>query len=320
MEDNYTLEDLQNKLDDVFSDETCVLNIYAIVKLDTGFSIKRVDFDGDLTDQLKEYMESSIRSSNIYGEDTTLMNLSECDARRDLICKLDMEIGGELSSFVELNDSHGDPYDKFDLDNDLSKLCALVIDIGNSTRQMQIYNHIYPMEILGKKKFIFRLIDNRLTKIDSPLLLINSSFQAIQVNGSIVITNMNFIEKHAGYHRVVREKAILSCAVLRSFGCIDNIECYEELLESDISFARKLSKISANSPVIQKNVPHSAIINFCKTYPSLAGRITFNSDETKILLTTKVSKDLILKVFLDDNLTSELTQAHYESHAKDNVD
>lgn len=34
MEDNYTLEDLQNKLDDVFSDETCVLNIYAIVKLD----------------------------------------------------------------------------------------------------------------------------------------------------------------------------------------------------------------------------------------------------------------------------------------------
>ena len=30
MEDNYTLEDLQNKLDDVFSDETCVLNIYAI--------------------------------------------------------------------------------------------------------------------------------------------------------------------------------------------------------------------------------------------------------------------------------------------------
>ena len=295
MEDNYTLEDLQNKLDDVFSDETCVLNIYAIVKLDTGFSIKRVDFDGDLTDQLKEYMESSIRSSNIYGEDTTLMNLSECDARRDLICKLDMEIGGELSSFVELNDSHGDPYDKFDLDNDLSKLCALVIDIGNSTRQMQIYNHIYPMEILGKKKFIFRLIDNRLTKIDSPLLLINSSFQAIQVNGSIVITNMNFIEKHAGYHRVVREKAILSCAVLRSFGCIDNIEWLE-------------------------NVPHPAIINFCKTYPSLAGRITFNSDETKILLTTKVSKDLILKVFLDDNLTSELTQAHYESHAKDNVD
>ena len=29
MEDNYTLEDLQNKLDDVFSDETCVLNIYS---------------------------------------------------------------------------------------------------------------------------------------------------------------------------------------------------------------------------------------------------------------------------------------------------
>ena len=196
----------------------------------------------------------------------------------------------------------------------------MTIDIGNSTNQIQIYNHIYPMEILGKNKFIFRLFDNRLTKVDSPLLLINSSFQAIQVNGSIVITNMKFIEKHAGYHRVVKEKAMLSCTTLRDFGCIENIECYEELIETDISFARKLSKISANSPVIQKNVPHSAIINFCKTYPSLVGRIIFNADETKILLTTRVSKDLILKVFLDDNLTSELTQAHYESHAKDSVD
>jgi hypothetical protein len=320
MEDNYTLEDLQTRLDGIFSDETCVLNIYAIVKLNDGFSIKRVSFDDDLTQQLKEYMENSIKSSNVYGEDTTLMKLSECDARRDLICKLDMEIGGELNSFVELNDNHGEVYERFDLDNDLSKLCALVIDIGNSTSQMQIYNHIYPMEILGKKKFIFRLLDNRLTKIDSPLLLINSSFQAIQVDGSIVITNMKFIEKHSGYHRIVKEKAMLSCVTLRSFGCIDNIECYEELLETDISFARKLSKISDSSPVIQKNVPHSDIIHFCKTYPSLMGKITFNADETKIVLTTKVSKDLILKVFLDDNLTSELTQAHYESHAKDNVD
>lgn len=320
MEDSYTLDDLQTKLNDIFSDETCLLSIYAIIKLDTRFDIKRVSFDDDLTVQLKEYMEKSVKGSNVYGEDTTLMKLSECDSRRNLVCKLDMEIGGELGSFVELNNNHGDEYEAFDLEEDLGKLCALVIDIGNSTSQMQIYNHIYPMEILGKNKFIFRLFDNRLTKIDSPLLLINSSFQAIQVDGDIVITNMNFIEKHAGYHRVVKEKAILSCTALRSFGCIENIECYEELIETDISFARKLSKISANSLVIQKNIPHSAIIDFCKTYPSLKGRITFNADETKIVLTTRVSKDLILKVFLDDNLTSELTQAHYESHAKDNVD
>lgn len=320
MENGYTLDDLQTKINGIFADATCVLNIYAIIKSEEAFNIKRVSFDDELTDQLKDYMETSLESSNLYGQDTTLMNLSECDARRDIVCKLDMEIGGELSSFVELNNNHGDQYEIFDLDNDLGKLCALVIDIGNSIDQVQIYNHIYPMEILGNNKFIFRLFDNRLTKVDSPLLLINSSFQAVQVNGSIVITNMKFIEKHAGYHRVVKEKAMLSCTTLRAFGCIDNIECYEELIETDISFARKLSKISTNSPVIQKNVPHSAIIAFCKTYPSLVGRITFNADETKILLTTRVSKDLILKVFLDDNLTSELTQSHYESHAKDSVD
>lgn len=320
MEENYTLEDLRNRLDCILDDSTCNLNLYAILKLDDTFNIKRVSFDDSLSDELKCFMKDTIKNSNILNNETTLLNLSECDNRRNVVCKLDMDIGGELDSFVELNNNHGESYETMNLSQDYKNICALVVDIGNSEKQLQIYNHIYPTEILGDKRFIVRILNNSLTKIDNPLLLINTSFQALQVDGNIIITDIKFIERHAGYHRVVREKANQACATLKSFGCIQNIECYEELIETDISFARKLSRISASSPVITKNIPHSSIINFCKTYPSLKGKITFNSDETQIILTTKVSKDLILKLFLDDHLTSELTSSHYESHAKDSVD
>lgn len=320
MEEDYTLEDLRTKLNDIFADETCSLNLYAIIKLDDNFSIRRVSFDGSLTETLQEHMENSVKASNLFDEDTSLKNLSECDDRRNVVCKLDMEVGGELDCFVELNNNHGDEYETLNLERNLKDIRALVVDIGNSAKQIQIYNHIYPTEILGKKRFIVSMVDNKLRKIDNPLLLINTSFQAIQVNGDIVVTNIKFIEQHAGYKKVIREKALSACTSLTTFGCIENVSYYENLIEGDDSLARKLSRISEHSPVIQKNIPHSTIIAFCKSYPALKNKIKFNSGETKIFLHTKVAMRLILKLFLDDHLTSELTTLHYESQAKDIVE
>lgn len=320
MEDGYTLEDLRTRLNDIFSVENCTLNLYAIIKIDDSFVIKRVSFDGDLTKTLKEHMEASIKESNLFGEDVSLKKLSECDDRRNVVCKLDMEIGGELACFVELNESHGDNYGVLDLENDLKNIRALVVDVDAAGKKMQIYNHIYPTEILGKKRFIVSVMDNRLRKIDNPLLLINNNFQAIQVDGSIVVTNINFIEQHAGYKQVIREKALSACASLTAFGCIENVSYYEDLIEGDNSLARKLSRIVEHSPVIKNNIPHPTIIAFCKSYPSLRNKIKFNNSETQIVLHTKVAMRLILKLFLDDHLTSELTTLHYESQAKDSVD
>ncbi|WP_420868523.1 Kiwa anti-phage protein KwaB-like domain-containing protein [Alkalimarinus coralli] len=64
---------------------------------------------------------------------------------------------------------------------------------------------------------------------------------------------------------------------------------------------------------------NNQIISFCKTFPKLANRIRLNEDETKIGLDTKVSKDLFIKLLMDDYLTSELTHFHYESVSKDSA-
>ncbi|MUI52384.1 Kiwa anti-phage protein KwaB-like domain-containing protein, partial [Pseudomonas aeruginosa] len=49
-------------------------------------------------------------------------------------------------------------------------------------------------------------------------------------------------------------------------------------------------------------------------------RVRFNEEGNKVVLDTKVSKDLFIKVLMDDFLTSELTKFHYASVAKDAVE
>jgi hypothetical protein len=89
-----------------------------------------------------------------------------------------------------------------------------------------------------------------------------------------------------------------------------------ELLD-DIKYARRFTKVAQASPVLEAKVPNEIIIKFCKNFPSLAGKIRFNSSEDKIILDTKVSKDLFIKLLMDNYLTSDLTKINYESVAKD---
>jgi hypothetical protein len=103
---------------------------------------------------------------------------------------------------------------------------------------------------------------------------------------------------------------------------MDILENPEELraLIDDVRFARRLTKVGRSSPVIQQGISNASIIKFCRDFPKLAGRIRFNEGENKISLDTQVSKDLFLKLLMDNYLTSELTNLHYESLAKDSAE
>ncbi|WP_082601230.1 Kiwa anti-phage protein KwaB-like domain-containing protein [Ferrovum sp. JA12] len=54
--------------------------------------------------------------------------------------------------------------------------------------------------------------------------------------------------------------------------------------------------------------------------PNIDRKIRFNQAEDKIVLDSKVSKDLFIKLLMDNFLTSALTNYHDESVAKDRLD
>jgi len=102
-------------------------------------------------------------------------------------------------------------------------------------------------------------------------------------------------------------------------GLVENIASLQELV-TDVSFARKLTKVARNSPVIKQNIPNASIIQFSKVHPFTKSRMRYSDDGTQFTLDTKVSKSLLIKILNDDLLTSELTKLYYDSLAKDGIE
>lgn len=100
---------------------------------------------------------------------------------------------------------------------------------------------------------------------------------------------------------------------------MSNIDSLKELV-NDVRFARKLTKVARNSPVIQRNIPNTDIIAFSKRHPLTKNKMRYNENQTQFLLDTRVSKDLLIKILNDDLLTSELTKLYYDSLAKDGIE
>ena len=124
------------------------------------------------------------------------------------------------------------------------------------------------------------------------------------------------LEQNFGFHDVIRREARLGVDSIVSSGILVNPEVLNEIID-DVKYARRLTKVSKASPVLMANISGDVIVQFCKNFPGLAKRIRFNEEGNKIILDTKVSKDLFIKVLMDDFLTSELTKFHYTSVAKE---
>ena len=102
------------------------------------------------------------------------------------------------------------------------------------------------------------------------------------------------------------------------FGILEDADVLRDSIE-DIAFARKLTKLSSNSPVLGQ-IPVPTIIEFTKSYPALTGKLKYSEDGRKIRLDTKASQKLFVKLLKDDFLKSELTNLYYDSLAKNKLE
>ena len=185
--------------------------------------------------------------------------------------------------------------------------------------EVSLYKKLSPVEIIGRGGHILKRANQRLERFEDQLLRITSKFQVVRVANEIIIIDLNSIEKSFGFHDVITREATLSLNVINQMGLIHNIESLQELV-TDVSFARKLTKVAKNSPVIKQNIPNASIILFSKNHPLTKRKMRYSEDETQFNLDTRVSKDLLIKILNDDLLTSELTKLYYDSLAKDGIE
>lgn len=294
------------------------VTVYAILKDQEDAAPKKVDIEADAIEGLKALFIQSLKDTLTEKEDLSVLNLSTSDERIDAIYLYDIEVPEELLTMEKVIAQDDLPL--LDLaESELSNIKALLIEIGNNERQMVLYKTMAPVNIFGRKSFFLKKTRHRMEKIEDEFLRVSAGFQLLRINEQLFVIDLSAIEKSFGFHEVIKREAVLGLTAVESMRLIQNPEILHELLE-DVKYARRLTKIAKASPVIAKAIPNDSIINFCKNFPKLSGRIRFNEAEDKIILDTKVSKDLFIKLLMDDYLTSELTALHYESVAKDSAE
>lgn len=293
------------------------VSIYAVLKGD-DVTPKKLDIEEDALLGLKTLFMQSIREEILDKEELSVLNLSTSDERTNAVYLYDIEVPADLAVMSAVQE-----VDNLSLLNlaecDLSSIKALVIEIGNNIGQIVLYKTMAPVNIFGRSSFFLRKSKHRLEQINDEFLRVSAGFQLMRINNELLVIDLNAIEKGFGFQEMILREAALGISAIEAITLIDNPETLRELLD-DVKYARRFTKVARASPVLQAGVPNASIIQFCKNFPKLAGRIRFNAEGNKIVLDTKVSKDLFIKLLMDDFLTSELTNFHYESVAKDSAE
>lgn len=307
--------ELKEQLESFDNDDTGII-VYFVLKDDTETIVKKADIENEKAlPELKRYYLDSIRTRIINQEDISLLNISESDERKDVIYRYDLDdIPSELSIIQDILQDQMQTTFRFNQDS-ISDIKGYVILIGDQTSKLLLYKQHYAISLIKRDSFLFYKANERFVRLNEDLIRLDDNFQFFSLNGELFIKDLNVLERFFGFHDAIKREAVLSVESIEDSGILEDVEVLKESIE-DITFARKLTRLSTNSPVLG-NIPVPTIIEFSKSHPGIAGKFKYNQDESKIRLDTKKSQNLFVKLLKDSYLKSELTNMYYDSLAKD---
>jgi len=287
--------------------------VYAVLK--ETKEVKLLNIANNEIEYIQNMFLESIKSSILDVEGQSIVLVSEADDRSNTVFEYDLDLPESLVYInTQLND--GLPVFSFQ-DDDLANIETLLIEIGTEEHQLTLLKQLSSVEVFGRGGYMLWKANERLEKFEDKVLRFTSKFQAVKIDGALIFTDLKILERNHGFHEVIIREAQTSIEVLAHLNLLATTDGISDLL-NNVSFARKVVKIR-NSPVIRNNIPNDVIIEFTRTHPALIGKMNYNQNETQIILKTKISKELFVKMLDDAYLTSELTQQFYESKAKDEI-
>ena len=292
------------------------LVLYILIEEDGVTKIMQADIDELTSIDLKSTYIDSL--AKIITDDTLeLMPISQGDNRKDVWYEYDLEdVPVRLKNMSEVIKNADFPIFDFG-DGNFSQIKGFIITIGNDTNKIALYKNLTHLNMIrGASVLGIRYANNRFERVREDIIKLSSNIDFFQINDSIFIINVKTLEHGFNFETIIRKQALKNIEIIEKLNLIEDITPLKEMAQ-DLSFAKKITKIREDSPVI--NLPVNQIVNFVKSHPPLKNRIRTNNDASRIVLDTKVSQKLFLKLINDDLLTSELTKRYYDSLAKDSI-
>lgn len=312
------LNDVKSVITDVVNNKnTYLLSLYPIIEDDNNHDLIRfADISQEAGEELKdltlEYLESKFISNNsLYYSPIT-----EADDRKNAAYSYDLQnkpIGlNVLDIVLNTPDQIQFSFNKDEFDN----ITGFVIRLDNGLTRIAMYKHHHHLSTM-KADSTFGIIksDHRFVKMNEDVIKLSGKVDVIQIQESLIVTDLQALEKTFGYEDAIRTQAAINIQLIDGLGLLEDITQLTEMAEH-LGTAKKIMQFKADSPVL--TLPLASVIGFVTSHPPIMRKFRISANG-KIDLHTQVSRSLFLKLINDDLLTSELTKIYYSGLAKDKM-
>lgn len=317
------IQEIKTRVSDILSKDTSV-NVFFTIKGEDGQYIERkADLaQGETTEGFIDLFRSYLNDTIVRNDGLSLCDLSSADERSNAIFAYDYNVfPNELKYIHDFNIEKAIQTELFSFsENSLNQLSGYIIYLGSMTNGIVLYKKHYPISLIKRDAFLLHKMNRRFVKIEGDdILRINGSAQVMKLDNKIFVLETKNFERIFGFEKLINKRAYDTIDEIAEKGILEDVQVLKDAVSDNISFARKLSKVKENSPVISLNISNDVIIRFTKTNPGLKGKFRYTEGDKRIRLDTKTSKLTFIKLLNDDYLWSELTNQNYDSIAKDRI-
>ncbi len=95
-----------------------------------------------------------------------------------------------------------------------------------------------------------------------------------------MVIDIKSFEKNFAFETLIHQRAEKTIAEIENIDLLEDIQVLKDSTD-DPAYARKLSKVMDNSPIIKLNIPNEKIIKFTQTTPGLIGKFKYSEDGKK---------------------------------------
>lgn len=290
--------------------------IYFVLKKKDVFEIVKADIQVDTQQELcKLFLATFNETINV--EDKSILEISAADSRGNVIYHYDLPECPLVLNLIKNPISNNQKLFSFAEDS-FGEIFGYMVKIGIETNYITIFRKHYPVSLISKdRSFSLKRTGDksRLVKVSNDILKISFGVDFFIIDDDLFIANIDTLERYFDFHDIISREAKKSISIIDKSGLLVETDSLKADI-ANISFARKLLRMTSAGRVINV-IPNATIIKFTKLTPKLKGKFVYNKEGTKILLNTKASRKLFLKIMNDDILVSELTKNYYDSQAKD---
>jgi hypothetical protein len=313
------LQIIKEKIHALLLSQEATLRLYPVLKLQDGTEeIKLADVNDDAATELRDMLLGYLRFKFVDNDDLYFIPLSEADDRSNAAYVYDLqEIPPTLNMLGQVLTNSARPGFSFDNDN-INNITGFVILIGDVHHSITLYKrHHHLSTMKANKGFGLFKADNRFVKVKEDILKLSANVDFLQVDNTLIATNLKALEDTFGFEDVIRKQANANIELIKAMDILEDVNPLIEMA-NDIKLAKKILRIKTTSPVMQ--LPMATIVAFVSKHRPIMKKFRLSTDGTKLKLDTKVSKALFLALMNDDFLTSELTLLYYAGLSKDKME